>query len=105
MSVFKFKNFSVQQSDAAMKVGTDAMLLGTFIEAENKTRALDIGTGTGVLSLMLAQQNDTLQVTGVEIDQASAEEAILNFKNSTWSNRLQLIHNDFLNQEFSDSFD
>ena len=105
MSVFKFKNFSVQQSDAAMKVGTDAMLLGAFIEAENKTRALDIGTGTGVLSLMLAQQNDTLQVTGVEIDQASAEEAILNFKNSTWSNRLQLIHNDFLNQEFSDSFD
>jgi tRNA1Val (adenine37-N6)-methyltransferase len=105
MSVFKFKYFTVLQSAAAMKVGTDAMLLGAFIETENKTRALDIGTGTGVLSLMLAQQNENLQITGVEIDQAAAEEAILNFKNSLWTNRLQLIHNDFLKQEFSDSFD
>jgi len=105
MSTFKFKYFTVQQSDAAMKVGTDAMLLGAFVQAEGKAQALDIGTGTGVLSLMLAQKNETIQITGIDIDEASVQEANLNFENSPWSNRLQLIHNDFLKQTFSDSYD
>lgn len=105
MSVFKFKYFTVQQSDSAMKVGTDAMILGAFVETENKTRGLDIGTGTGVISLMLAQKNENLQITAIDIDEASVQEANMNFKNSPWSNRLHVIHNDFLAHNFEEQFD
>ena len=105
MSVFKFKYFTVQQSDSAMKVGTDAMLLGAFVQAEGKAQALDIGTGTGVLSLMLAQKNETIQITGIDIDEASVQEANLNFMNSMWSKRLFAFQNDFLGHDFNRRFD
>ncbi len=105
MSVFKFKHFSVKQSDSAMKVGTDAMLLGAFVETENKTQALDIGTGTGVLSLMLAQKNETLQITAIDIDELSAKEALINFQNSSWTNRLNVYHADFLSFKTENQYD
>lgn len=105
MSVFKFKHFSVKQSDSAMKVGTDAMILGAFIEASEKCQALDIGCGTGVLSLMIAQQNNSAQITAIDIDEASVQEAKLNFERSPWINRLTTIHNDFLSHDFEGQFD
>lgn len=105
MSVFQFKHFSVKQSDSAMKVGTDAMLLGAFIETEEKKSALDIGTGTGVLALMLAQKNETLQISAIDIDELSAKEALINFQNSSWTNRLNLHHADFLSFETEKQYD
>ena len=61
MSVFRFKHFDVKQANNPLKVGTDAMLLGAFIDATYKNLGLDLGTGTGVLSLMVAQKNTEIQ--------------------------------------------
>ena len=100
MSIFKFKHFTVNQKVSVMKVGTDAMILGAFIDTVNKKHALDIGTGTGVISLMLAQKNEALHVTGIEIDSESAVEAQLNFEESPWGNQLSIIQNNFLLNDF-----
>lgn len=78
-----------------MKVGTDAMVLGALIETEGKQFGLDIGTGTGVLSLMVAQRNPNIQMQAIEIDHESAVEASQNFQNSPWSSRLTVIEQDF----------
>ncbi len=95
MSLFHFKEFSIQQDVSAMKVGTDAMILGSLVDANLKVNGLDIGTGTGVLSLMLAQKNKNICINAIEIDVESAKEAELNFQNSSWSNRLRIVHADF----------
>ena len=105
MSVFQFKHFSIVQDNSAMKVGTDAMLLGAFIETEGRKSGLDIGTGTGVLSLMLAQNNEVILMDAVEIDPSSANEAKLNFENSKWSNRLRIYNSDFLSFESQKQYD
>jgi tRNA1Val (adenine37-N6)-methyltransferase len=92
MSFFHFKYFSIQQANSAMKVGTDALLLGSFIEISNRDipkKALDIGTGTGVLSLMLAQRFSVIEIDAIDIDTESALEATLNFENSPWNSRLK----------------
>lgn len=106
MSIFTFKHFSVSQSTTTMKVGTDAMLLGSFVTWRLEPASiLDIGTGTGVLALMLAQRTHTSCITGIEIDELAASEAIFNFKNSAWSMRLAGIHGDILFTEFDQPFD
>lgn len=88
-----------------MKVGTDAMVLGSLIEVEGKQHCLDIGTGTGVLSLMVAQQNPLIQIQAIEIDTESADEAAFNFQNSPWSNRLSVCQKDFRDFDFNQQFD
>ena len=95
MSVFRFSHFSIIQDVSAMKVGTDAMILGALIDTKSKVNCLDIGTGTGVLSLMIAQRNSEIKIQAVEIDTESAEEAHINFQTSPWSNRLSLFLSDF----------
>lgn len=95
MSVFQFKQFSIQQNNVAMKVGTDAMLLGAIVSVESKSHALDIGAGTGVLSLMIAQRNLEIDVEGVEVDPQTAHECELNFLNSPWRERLVVKCVDF----------
>lgn len=105
MSSFSFKHFSVEQSNSALKVGTDAMVLGAFIDAENANNSLDIGSGTGVLSLMIAQKNPTIHVTAIEIDELSCLDCLRNFLNSPWNNRLNLLNSNFLTQNFSGTFD
>jgi tRNA1Val (adenine37-N6)-methyltransferase len=87
------------------KVGTDAMLLGAYIDASRQSLGLDIGAGTGVLSLMLAQRNPTIQITCIEIDEKSSEECSSNIKESPWSNRIHLINNDFIDSQFTHKFD
>ena len=77
---FEYKKFSIQQDHAAMKVGTDADLLGTLSAGGNNI--LDIGTGTGVLSLMLAQRYPDAHITAIEIDENAILDAEVNFKNS-----------------------
>jgi tRNA1Val (adenine37-N6)-methyltransferase len=105
MSFFHFKYFSIQQTNAALKVGTDAMILGAFVQSEGKKKALDIGTGTGVLSLMQAQKNNELYITAVEIDSAACEDAQYNFSQSPFPNPIELLEGDFLKINFPDKFD
>lgn len=99
---FRFKQFLVQQQRAAMKVGTDGVLLGAWMRLEPSCRrVLDIGTGTGLVALMAAQRTAEwgAEVVGVEIDAAAAEDAAENFNSSPWNDRLQLYNSDI--KEFS----
>lgn len=88
-----------------MKVGTDAMVLGALITALGKKRGLDIGTGTGVLPLMLAQCNENLEIDAIEIDKDSAVEAKFNFDESKWSGRLHSIQADVLDFNTDEKYD
>jgi tRNA1Val (adenine37-N6)-methyltransferase len=88
MSVFRFKQFSVDQSNCAMKINTDGVLLGTLAKADDPESVLDIGTGTGVIALMLAQRFHNAKIDAVEIDEGAAETARNNFTNSPFSNRV-----------------
>lgn len=88
--MFHFKQFSVDQSGCAMKINTDGVLLGAMASAENPKTILDIGTGTGVIALMLAQRFPEAEIDAVEIDFTSAETAENNFKNSPFADRLKL---------------
>ena len=82
-STFRFRQFEVRNRDSALKVGTDAVLLGAAMTILPSDRtALDIGTGTGVIALMAAQRSEGCRITGIDIDRASADEAAVNFKNS-----------------------
>ena len=97
MSIFKFKYFEINQTNSAMKIGTDSMVFGSLIDVEGKTNALDIGTGTGVLSLMTAQRNPKLIISAVEIEANAFEEAKMNFNKSPFQYQLNALHVDFLN--------
>ena len=88
MSGFKFKQFAVEQEDVAMKVGTDGVLLGAWADCEGAERILDIGTGTGVIALQMAQRNPEAQICAVEIDATAAHRAKANFDLSPWAERL-----------------
>lgn len=105
MSVFRFKQFDVKQANNPLKVGTDAMLLGAFIGATDKKFGLDLGSGTGVLSLMVAQNNDEIQIDAVEINSLAATECSFNFEESVWSNRLNCLKGDYLSIDFQKHYD
>lgn len=91
-SHFRFKMFEIQQDRCAMKVGTDGVLLGAWIHPGNNIhRILDIGTGTGLLALMLAQKTEAL-IDAIDIDESSVKQAKENFIGSPWSDRLKAIH-------------
>ena len=106
MAGFQFKYFTVQQSMSALKVGTDAMVLGSLIEVtKDDAKALEIGSGTGVISLMLAQKNNSIEIHAIDIDLASFEESLVNFKNSPWSDRLSSFHKDFFELETEKKYD
>jgi len=92
MSVFNFKHFSIQQSNAALKVGTDAMVLGSLCNWENPQRLLDIGTGTGVLALMCAQRFSFSEIVALEIAEDAFIDAKLNAENSPFSAPINVQH-------------
>ena len=81
------------------------MLLGSFISSDSKLQGLDLGAGTGVLSLMLAQKNQKLQIDAVEIDANVANECDLNFQNSKWRKNLKCIAADYLQFPFKKKYD
>ena len=92
MSVFKFKQFSIIQEKSAMKVGTDGVLLGSWVACRQANTILDIGCGTGLISLMLAQRNLNSNIIGIEIDAIASQEAKLNVDNSDWQERIRIEH-------------
>lgn len=93
--VFKFKRFAVLNDRTAMKVGTDGVLLGAWCPAEGARRVLDVGTGCGVIALMVAQRNAVAMIDAIDIDHDAIEEATINFANSPWSARLTAIEGDY----------
>jgi len=93
ITLFQFKQFSVNHDKSAMKVGTDAVLLGAWCPIDNNPNAiLDIGTGTGIIALMLAQRTSAEQIDAFDIDENAYEQAAENFENSPWSDRLFCFH-------------
>ena len=91
--MFKFKKFSINQDNCAMKVGTDAVLLGAWCPIDNNPKTiLDIGTGTGILALMLAQRTTAAQIDALDIDENAFEQATENFDNSDYFDRLYCFH-------------
>ena len=93
MSKFQFKQFSLEQDQCAMKIGTDGVLLGAWAPVEeNPFSVLDIGTGTGIIALMLAQRSNAAQIDALEIEENAYEQATDNFENSPWNDRLFCFH-------------
>ena len=111
-SIFKFKQFKIDQSGCAMKINTDGVLLGAIagfsveinFEAADK-RILDIGTGTGVIALMLAQRFPKSIIDAVEIDSTAAQAAAINFKQSPFSDRLKAFLTDIITFEPENRYD
>ncbi|WP_245745663.1 tRNA1(Val) (adenine(37)-N6)-methyltransferase [Flavobacterium urocaniciphilum] len=90
---FNFKQFTINQDKCAMKVGTDGVLLGAWTPLiNNPYNILDIGAGTGLIALMLAQRSNAEQIDAIEIDEHAYEECVDNFENSPWSDRLYCYH-------------
>ena len=91
--MFQFKKFTVQQDKCAMKIGTDGVLLGAWCPIENHPfSVLDIGAGTGILSLMIAQRSNAEQIDAIEIDENAFEQCVENFEASPWGDRLFCFH-------------
>jgi len=93
--IFQFKQFAVDQTGCAMKINTDGVLLGALVNTENPRNILDIGTGTGVIALMLAQRFGSAQIDAVEVDEPASLTAKRNFLNSSFADRLTLHQQSF----------
>jgi tRNA1Val (adenine37-N6)-methyltransferase len=108
MTAFKFKKFKIEQDRCAMKIGTDGVLLGSWASLNhNPISILDIGAGTGILSLMMAQRSHAEIIDAIEIDDQAYEQCVNNFEQSVWSDRLFCYHaslNEFA-EEIEDTYD
>lgn len=92
-SYFQFKQFTIHQNQCAMKVSTEACILGGWVSATKPNRILDIGTGSGLLALMLAQRIEA-PIDAIEMDEGAANQAGQNVNESEWANRIQVINDD-----------
>ena len=101
---FQFKQFTVFQDLCAMKVGTDGVLLGAWADCENANRILDIGTGTGLIALMLAQRSKAF-ITGIDLEESAFRQAQHNVKLSPFAERIEIQHCDFLQFKSEKTFD
>lgn len=95
--VFHFKQFTIHQDRCAMKVGTDAVLLGAWVDVPQDGLLLDVGTGTGVIALMMAQRSRA-EILAIDVDLQSVEQASENFAQSPWKLRLKAAHRSFQEQ-------
>ncbi|MGY5356051.1 tRNA1(Val) (adenine(37)-N6)-methyltransferase [Wenyingzhuangia sp. IMCC45467] len=91
--MFQFKKFAISQEKSAMKVGTDGVLLGAWTPVKRAKTILDIGAGTGLIALMLAQRNPIAKITAIEIEENAFTEAKFNFEDSPWADRLTVFNN------------
>ena len=90
--IFRLKQFDIRQDKCAMKVNTDGLILGSWSDISGKKRSLDIGAGTGIIALMLAQRNLELESHAIEVDDQAFEQCAQNISNSPFSDRLTCIH-------------
>lgn len=100
---FRFKQFEVQHDQSTMKVGTDAVLLGSWANVERDETLLDVGTGCGIIALMVAQRNEKATIHALDIDEYSIRDAAQNFRRSPWTDRMVAHHISF--QDFADETD
>jgi len=102
---FTFKQFSIRHDRCAMKVGTDGVLLGAWTDLHHSRHILDIGTGTGLIALMLAQRNNECQITAIDIDTEAVGQATDNIQNSPWKDRVVAICQDICTYQANGMFD
>ncbi|MCR9226648.1 MAG: methyltransferase [Flavobacteriaceae bacterium] len=104
MKPFKFKEFTIHQDQCAMKVGTDGVLLGAWASLQNRPESiLDVGAGTGLIALQLAQRSVAGTIDAIELDDDAYEQCVYNFEVSPWGDRLFCYHAGF--DEFVDEMD
>lgn len=101
---FQFKQFKVEHDRCAMKVGTDGVLLGAWAEVTDARRVLDIGTGTGLIALMVAQRTRDARIEGIDVDEAAVEQAEENVAASPWKDRI-LIRKEDIRQTQETGYD
>lgn len=99
MNRFRFKDFEIEHRQSTMKVGTDAVLLGAWTDIPDNAEALDIGTGCGVIAMILANRSRSVHVTAIDSDEASVVEAAGNFESGPWPGRLRAVNQSF--QDFA----
>ncbi len=102
---FQFKQFTIHQDRCAMKVGTDGVLLGAWVDLTNKKKLLDVGTGTGLVALMMAQRLGDVDITAIEIDEDAAIQANENVQDTPWKDRVGVKHCNFLSYSTIQKFD
>ncbi len=102
--IFKFKKFSIEHSSGVMKVGTDAVLIGAWLKALNTKTILDIGTGTGLIALILAQKSNA-QIVAIDILEQACKNATENVNNSKWKERIKIIQTSLQEYEPESKFD
>ena len=105
MGVFKFSSFSIQQNDFVFKVGTDSMILGALIASNSPKKILDIGCGSGILSLFCATKYPDSNITALDLNEAAVSLTQLNFVNNNIANVVEVICEDFSQFETKDRFD
>lgn len=106
MSLFRFKHFVINQSDCAMKVGTDAMVLGAWTDPGFVPETiLDAGAGTGVLALMMAQRYPKATIHAIELDESAFRQATENCRKNSLGCSIEVIHGDYLTHSFSGKYD
>ncbi|OIQ34671.1 MAG: tRNA (adenine-N(6)-)-methyltransferase [Bacteroidetes bacterium MedPE-SWsnd-G1] len=107
-SEFRFKQFTIRQENTAMKVGTDGVLLGAWAQLKEAFSILDIGTGTGLIALQIAQKWYAEVIDALEIEDAAYEQAVENFEQSDWGDRLFCYHasfNEFVSEMENEKYD
>ena len=102
---FRFKQFTVYHDQCAMKVGTDSVLLGAWARTNPGQRILDVGTGCGILALMLAQRNPSATIDAVEVDESGAIQARQNAEQSPWPGRIRVHHTAIQQYDSSEPYD
>ncbi|MFL5754350.1 MAG: tRNA1(Val) (adenine(37)-N6)-methyltransferase [Bacteroidia bacterium] len=95
---FVFKQFNIQQDKCAMKIGTDAVLIGAWVDAKEAGTILDVGTGTGIIAIMLAQKSKA-QIDAVDVELSAYEQATENVRFCKWNEKIRVHHSSF--QDFS----
>ena len=102
---FDFKQFSITDNNSAMKVGIDAVILGSYANLSTANDILDLGSGTGIISLMIAQRFLDINIDALEIDKQAFIDLQTNINNSPWKNRVNAINADFINNKIEKYYD
>lgn len=105
MKPFQFKQFSIQQSKNVFRVGTDGVLLGASASINNAQKILEVGTGTGLIAMMLAQRNPNAKINAIDINENAVELAKENFENSPFKDRLKVFLQDYRTYDPKEKYD